>query len=292
MAVESEATSKVAFFVTRIGKPGSPVRDRTDHVGKFILEQPLKERGLRLLRADKDPGPTKITEKIVNNILDARIVIVDATGGNSNVFYELGLAHAFRKIVILLIDATEEIPFDVSNYTFIEIGDDGKIGAAEAESAAVEFGRSLDVVLAEGFSPSSPVTSAQRIAQLEESDNPSERGLADVLKKLDAMESEIRRISTSAVRAGTSSPTLSVKRLSSGFAISDRVGQSIEVTFEQVIKTFGGMMPRRVLSEWLNFEFSQGDWDMSHISERDIDRAASVVYRILEDKLSPRDGSD
>ncbi len=74
-----------AFFITRIGKPGTEIRARADHVGEFILEEPLKAHGLGLVRADQDPGLEKITEKIVRNILDSKLVIVDATGGNSNV---------------------------------------------------------------------------------------------------------------------------------------------------------------------------------------------------------------
>lgn len=183
----------IAFFITRIDKPGSRVRDRTDHVGKYILERPLENNGLTLMRADQDPNPNKITEKIVNHIINARLVIVDATGGSPNVFYELGLAHAFQKPVILLIDSLDGVPFDVSEYTFIEIGDDGKVGAAEADAASERFERSLEQVLRPNFVPSSPVTAANARAQLEASEDPGELGLAEVLKRLDVLGVDIQR---------------------------------------------------------------------------------------------------
>jgi hypothetical protein len=52
-----------------------------------------------------------ILEKIADFIRQADVVIADSTGRNPNVFYELGLAHALEKPVVLITsDAIEEAP--------------------------------------------------------------------------------------------------------------------------------------------------------------------------------------
>ena len=55
----------------------------------------------------------------------ARIVIADITGRNANVFYELGMAHAFGKDVILLSQNEEYIPFDLNRFRHCIYSNDG-----------------------------------------------------------------------------------------------------------------------------------------------------------------------
>ncbi|MCB1915978.1 MAG: hypothetical protein KDG52_09705 [Rhodocyclaceae bacterium] len=58
--------------------------------------------------------PGLITDQIWQGIRRADVVIADITGGNPNVFYELGLAHALGKEVVLLAQGAEAPPFDIS----------------------------------------------------------------------------------------------------------------------------------------------------------------------------------
>lgn len=48
------------------------------------------------------------------------MVIADLTGLNANVFYELGLAHAMNKKVIIITQNISELPFDISSYHAIQ----------------------------------------------------------------------------------------------------------------------------------------------------------------------------
>ncbi len=41
------------------------------------------------------------------------MVIAELTGGNRNVFYELGIAHEQRKQVVLMSQTMDDVPFDV-----------------------------------------------------------------------------------------------------------------------------------------------------------------------------------
>jgi len=61
-----------------------------------------------------------ILEKIVDFIRQADVVIADCSGRNPNVFYELGIAHALDKPVVLITsDAVEEAPTDIRAFEFV-----------------------------------------------------------------------------------------------------------------------------------------------------------------------------
>jgi hypothetical protein len=68
--------------------------------------------GLTCVRADKIAKPERITDDIWRSINESRFSIADLTKRNPNVFYEVGLAHALHKPVIL-ITQSQDIPFDV-----------------------------------------------------------------------------------------------------------------------------------------------------------------------------------
>ena len=57
-----------------------------------------------------------IIQDIVEGIATADVVIADLSGLNANVFYELGLAHAMNKKVIIITQDIGELPFDIKSY--------------------------------------------------------------------------------------------------------------------------------------------------------------------------------
>jgi len=68
---------------------------------------------LHALRADQQTGSVVVSD-IWKGILSARVVIADLTEGNPNVCYELGLADALGKNLIVCCQTTDrtKIPFD------------------------------------------------------------------------------------------------------------------------------------------------------------------------------------
>lgn len=77
------------------------------------IKAAVEAAGLRPLRADEIFTPTPIMGDIWRSICRARLVIADLTGRNPNVFYEVGLAHAIGKEVILLTQSMNDVPFDL-----------------------------------------------------------------------------------------------------------------------------------------------------------------------------------
>lgn len=71
-------------------------------------------------RGDDRVLTTPILEKIADFIRQADVVIADCSDRNPNVFYELGMAHALGKPVVLITsDAVEEAPTDIRAFEFI-----------------------------------------------------------------------------------------------------------------------------------------------------------------------------
>jgi hypothetical protein len=89
-----------------------PVYD--DHIRKVV-----EQCGLRCLRADDVFDPGQIMEQIWDLINRARLIIVDLTGKNPNVFYEMGIVHTVGKPVILMTQSEDDVPFDLRPFRYI-----------------------------------------------------------------------------------------------------------------------------------------------------------------------------
>lgn len=103
------------FFVTPIGEQGSSVRQRADSL--FLLLQEVGSGlGLGAIRADSGDQPGLISVRIVEAIQEASVIVADLVGAeapNPNVMYELGLADAYHKHVVLITNNHARLPFDV-----------------------------------------------------------------------------------------------------------------------------------------------------------------------------------
>lgn len=65
------------------------------------------------LRGDSLFRPSPIMADIWKLIQDAKVLLADLTEKNANVFYELGLAHAVGKPVVLIAETMDDVPFDL-----------------------------------------------------------------------------------------------------------------------------------------------------------------------------------
>lgn len=90
-----------------------------DDVFAHIIRSPLEEEGFTVQRADESRGTRNIMHDVVEGIASADLVVVDLTGANPNVYYELGIAHALGRRAILLTQDLEEVPFDLRAYRVI-----------------------------------------------------------------------------------------------------------------------------------------------------------------------------
>jgi hypothetical protein len=95
----------------------------SDPLGKhyeLIYKPAIVRAGLTPVRADSDIfGTGKIIDQILSGILAAKVLVAELTGRNPNVFYELGLAHALKKPVVLISADEQDVPFDVRHIRVI-----------------------------------------------------------------------------------------------------------------------------------------------------------------------------
>ena len=82
-----------------------------------VIKPTCEKFDLEAIRADDIYESGLIINDITRSIQEASVIIADITTDNPNVFYEVGYAHALKKVTILLSDRTRDrLPFDVSGF--------------------------------------------------------------------------------------------------------------------------------------------------------------------------------
>ena len=70
-------------------------------------------------RVDEIYGPTQIMDDVFLTIAQSKLVICDLTDRNPNVLYETGLAHALNRDVIMIVQNSQDVPFDLGRIRYI-----------------------------------------------------------------------------------------------------------------------------------------------------------------------------
>ena len=91
-----------------------------DDYYRSIYRPAIEDAGLEPHRADDLFRPSVIVKDIWAYTKRARVLLAVLTGRNSNVFYELGLAHALGKPVVMVTELMEDVPFDLRNLRIID----------------------------------------------------------------------------------------------------------------------------------------------------------------------------
>ncbi len=87
---------------------------------ELIFKPAIEQAGLKAVRADADIFHTgKIMDQVWQGIRSAEVLVAELTTKNPNVFYELGLAHALEKPVVLVSSNQEDVPFDLRHIRVI-----------------------------------------------------------------------------------------------------------------------------------------------------------------------------
>jgi len=85
-----------------------------------IYKPAVEKAGLLPVRADAEIfGAGNITDQVWQGINAAKILVAELTTRNPNVFYELGVAHALKKPVVLVGSNENDVPFDLRHIKVI-----------------------------------------------------------------------------------------------------------------------------------------------------------------------------
>ena len=96
----------------------TPFHQRFDNTFDLIF-QVCNKVGLKCIRGDEEFINGPVLNHILKEMLSAAIIIANIDGRSPNVYYELGIAHALDKNVILVSSSLEEVPFDVKSHRLI-----------------------------------------------------------------------------------------------------------------------------------------------------------------------------
>ncbi|EIP3949449.1 hypothetical protein LSB85_001217 [Salmonella enterica] len=84
-----------------------------------IIKAACDDLGINCETADEEYISGPILSVIIKKMLSASLIIAVIDGRNPNVFYELGLAHAFGKTVVMISGGLENIPFDIQSQRMV-----------------------------------------------------------------------------------------------------------------------------------------------------------------------------
>lgn len=111
------------FYVAPIGDSDTLLRKHSDLFLGSIIEPAVEPFKLRVVRADAIDKPGVITKQIIEYLLRSRLVIVDLSHHNPNVYYELAIRHMMRLPVVQIIRSADKLPFDVNQMRTVVIDD-------------------------------------------------------------------------------------------------------------------------------------------------------------------------
>lgn len=109
---EIRVSNKKAFVLM-------PFAEELSDVYRYLIADGLISAGYKVKRADDILSQNNILGDIVGAIISSDLIVADLTGANPNVYYEVGIAHALNKNVILLTQNIEDLPFDLRSYRVI-----------------------------------------------------------------------------------------------------------------------------------------------------------------------------
>jgi tetratricopeptide (TPR) repeat protein len=116
-----DTMDKICFVIMPYGGSDESAKKRYTGIYQSIIAPAAARAGFRAKRSDLESSPGNIAHDIINELASASMVIADLSSANPNVFFELGIRHAFRKSgTVHIINKEHSIPFDVKNYRAIE----------------------------------------------------------------------------------------------------------------------------------------------------------------------------
>ena len=161
-----------------------PFDERFDPIYEAFIVPALREAGLEVARADNIESQRNILKDVMEGIANSDLIIADLTDANPNVYYELGVAHAFRKPVIHLTQLLEDVPFDLRSYRIIEYD----TYFSKMKEAEEKLRRYAEAFLAGNLPTGNPVSDFQprpetgephKAGESDDSENEGEPGFLD-----------------------------------------------------------------------------------------------------------------
>jgi hypothetical protein len=149
------------------------------------------ESKYRVIRADEISTPGMINDQVIILIQRADLIVADLHGENPNAYYEVAIAHCFRKPTIHMIAKGAKIPFDLHEYRTIYYDLANPEGHDRARKDLESHAQALEVP--EG-TVSNPVTRALGTFELEQSGDARDRWVAELGLSIQRLTADMQRV--------------------------------------------------------------------------------------------------
>lgn len=186
------------YVIMPYGGDNEELQNKYRQIFEFIITPAAKKAGFQeadIIREDLSGDAGNIVRNIIDHITTSRIVIADMTGCNANVYYELGISHAFHKnSTVLICEKGTDIRFDLH-------------GARRVEYVAgfASMSKSIDAIYDEikarldgkGKSDNSihellPELPTHLLDMMEMDDNELQSKLTEVIRERDALRIQLK----------------------------------------------------------------------------------------------------
>jgi hypothetical protein len=119
---------------------------------------------------------------MINDLLNADLVIADLSFSNPNAFYEIGIRHMAQKPIIHMQLREEKSPFDLSLYRAVKFS---RAKFSDLSLARAELRKAVTAVLEDDYEVENPVTNARGRFQLQQHATPGQQVLFDQLRAIE-----------------------------------------------------------------------------------------------------------
>lgn len=195
MNTNNSYEEKSCFIITPIGGNNSTIRESTEGLLQNAIFPVLENLGFNpnnIKVAHRISESGSINRQIVTRIIEDDLNIVNLTGLNPNVMYELAIRHSVGKPVIIIAEEGTVLPFDIYDQRTI-FYKDNMLGAVQLRENLIE-------VVSEVFQSSeidNPVIKIIKensvLNQVQELDGNS---VKIIFNRLESIERSISRISS------------------------------------------------------------------------------------------------
>lgn len=181
---------KSCFIITPIGGENTEIRRSAEGIIDALIEPILSEMEYEIHVAHRMNDAGSITQQLLKHIIEDDLVIVNLTGLNPNVMYELAVRHAARKPIIQICEVGTILPFDITDQRTIFYTND--------MMGIVEIREKLKSMIREAIKDDNPdnpiyraIESNMILKQVETEDAQSY-----IIHKLDQLESRLTKLNT------------------------------------------------------------------------------------------------
>jgi hypothetical protein len=181
---------KSCFVVGPIGEENSTTRDNADTLLHYVIKAALGPT-YDVTRADEISKPGDINDQVITSIRQADLIVADLHGDNPNAYYEIAIAHCFRKPTIHMIGKGAKIPFDLRPYGTIPYD---LTNPAAHNRASEELKKHASALEAPDAEITNPVTRALGTFELEQSGDARDQVVAELSGAMQQLLGEFRAL--------------------------------------------------------------------------------------------------